>query len=71
MSTFQLCWDCKKAIGGCRWSDYGRPVKGWEADLIKPNGTKPYTTYMIHSCPEFVRDGYDGGTRREKREIKL
>lgn len=70
-TNMSLCWDCCNATGNCLWSRYGKPVPGWEADYLKPNGTKPYDTYLVRDCPEFVRDSYDGGIRREQREIKL
>lgn len=68
---FTLCWDCEKATGGCDWSSLGEPIKGWDATTIKATGTKPYNTYVVHWCPEFKRDAYEGGARRTKREIKL
>lgn len=71
MATFQLCWDCKKALGGCPWSDSFKPVEGWGATKVNKSGAKPYDTYSIYSCPEFERDAYDGGQKREKRVIKL
>ena len=30
----QICWDCKKSSGGCRWSTYLQPVKGWTAQYV-------------------------------------
>ena len=54
----QLCWDCKKACGGCNWSDKLKPVKGWTAEerIIKSNGEPSIHTYKIIKCPEFDRD---------------
>lgn len=72
MGTYQLCWDCEKATGGCTWARRLKPVEGWVARKINPSPTKPYVTYFIESCPEFKRDSYNGGLRREPRkEIKL
>ena len=71
MGKFTLCFDCAKAIGGCNWSDHGKPVKGWDAEKFPPSGTKPYEAYFIKNCPEFVRDAYDGGTRRTPSKRKL
>ena len=59
---FQLCWDCKYAIGGCNWADYGKPVKGWTATVVKANGNvRPYNTYFITACPQFEADARGGG----------
>ena len=50
-----LCWTCKNAYGGCKWSDYFEPVEGWEA-------TKTYIdhedveSYLVNSCPLYKRD---------------
>lgn len=51
----QPCWTCKKACGGCRWSDKLKPVKGWVAIKVKrkdDTGEKNLTGYKIISCPE-------------------
>ena len=71
MAKYTLCWDCSKATGKCLWSSFGKPIEGWDADFIKANGTKPYSTYMVYGCPEFDRDAYVGGTRKTEREITL
>lgn len=66
-----ICIDCKKACGGCSWSevnpDTGKirfePVPGWTAEevplmlLQSGNGYKKIeTTYKITACPEFDPD---------------
>lgn len=57
----QLCWDCKKACGGCAWSRNLTPVKGWVAEPTTirfkgKNGVEHITdTYKIFECPEFER----------------
>lgn len=71
MGQFTICWDCRFAVGGCSWSSKFKPIEGWTAYEVKPSNTKPYSTYMVEQCPKFERDAYDGGTRREKREIIL
>ena len=71
MASFSICWDCARACGGCPWSDKLVPIRGWKAIKINPSATKPYTTYLVQECPGFKRDGYDGGTKRVPREIKL
>ena len=70
-TRMSICWDCKKAIGQCPWSQRLVPVKGWKAIKISPTATKPYGTYLVQECPGFVRDAYDGGLRRSPRELKL
>lgn len=57
----QLCWDCKKACGGCSWSKNFEPVPGWIAEervlYHRGNGEKIRTSsYHIRYCPEFERD---------------
>ena len=69
--TISLCWDCKNAVSGCCWAKENKPVDGWKAKFIKAQNSKPYDTYLVINCPEFVRDAYDGGTRRNPRKIKL
>lgn len=57
----QLCWDCKKATGGCSWSKNFIPVPGWTATpaVIKStsgrNNVMITETYSITACPEFER----------------
>ena len=51
----QPCWTCKKACGGCRWSDKLKPVKGWDAVKVKrkdDSGKENMTGYKILYCPE-------------------
>ena len=58
----QLCWGCRKACGGCRWSSRGKPVPGWTATPMRRNaGTNKgvpviMDTYRITACPQFVAD---------------
>ena len=49
----QICWDCRKSSGGCRWSTYLQPVKGWTAQYVPARPQNP-ATYSIIACPEFV-----------------
>ena len=52
----QLCWNCKKACGGCLWSDKDLPVPGWEAEAtIVKDSEGDFTSYEIKKCPEFIR----------------
>lgn len=74
MGKEQLCWSCKKAAGGCSWSDSLRPVKGWVADAVEyksqETGSKE-RTWAIHSCPKYepesicMRCKYFKGTEEE------
>ena len=57
-----LCWDCKWATGGCRWSDYLKPVKGWTA--ITRNTKEHSVNYIVQDCPQFIRDAYNNGLKR-------
>lgn len=63
--SYTLCWDCKNACGGCRWSDSLIPVKGWKAT---PTYNKCQTSYIVKECPEFIRDAQGGGLKRYRKE---
>lgn len=54
--SYQICWDCKNACGGCEWSDRLEPVPGWTAKKVKKfdHGLE-YTTYSIKKCLKFER----------------
>ena len=62
-----LCWDCAKAIGGCRWSADLKPVKGWK---IIPTKREAYggifRSCIVLECPEFKRDAINGGLKKYK-----
>ena len=61
---FSLCWDCANSTNnGCAWAERFEPVDGWEAEANK-NG------FRVLNCPEFIRDSYEYGTRREPRKVK-
>ena len=69
-----ICFDCKKACGGCSWSEWDavnkkprfEPVKGWKAIKVPylggaGRGAKIDSTYYITECPEFQpEDNYRG-----------
>lgn len=55
--TASLCWRCKNATGGCRWSQRLEPVDGWTAVQAELHD---YTTFNVLECPEFVWDGRSG-----------
>ena len=62
-----LCWDCAKATGGCSWSNYLKPVEGWNA--VPTKRATYYGTYqsnIVLDCPEFERDAYGHGMKRYK-----
>lgn len=59
-----LCWDCARAkTDHCSWFKGFKPVKGWDAT---PTDNKEFKSYIVHECPEFIRDAYSGGTRKTK-----
>lgn len=62
-----LCWDCRKAVGGCSWSDKGEPVSGWEAAPSVHADGKIYG-YNITACPEFEHDGPEDRTQLSNKE---
>ena len=69
MSSYSLCWNCKKATGGCSWAEALKPINGWTATYIKKTSSRPYDTYMVEGCPEFIRDAFDGGLKRYKEDM--
>lgn len=50
----QVCWNCKKATGGCSWVDDFKPVDGWDATPTMVDDMEE--SFEIKSCPEFVED---------------
>lgn len=65
-----LCWDCARAIGPrsnrCSWANDFEPVDGWEAEftVVHAGNAGETTSYLVRSCPEFVRDAWEGGAKR-------
>lgn len=63
-----ICFDCKRACGGCSWTELNpdtlrpkfEPVAGWEAKetVINMGGNHhlKVTSYHITSCPLFEKD---------------
>lgn len=62
-----ICFDCKKACGGCSWSELDtktlrpkfEPVPGWTATetvINMGNSCSKVTSYHITACPLFERD---------------
>ena len=53
----QLCWNCQRAIGKCKWSQTGEPIEGWDAEKVIINDIEgKIHTYKIKKCPLFVPD---------------
>lgn len=54
-----LCWTCEKAVNGCEWSLYFKPIEGWIAEPheVRQSGEKQYDSYHITACPEYEWDG--------------
>lgn len=53
----QICWTCKKCIGGCSWSRDFIPIEGWDAELdthtrVDANDS---ITYKIYDCPQYEK----------------
>ena len=65
---YTLCWECKMATGGCRWSNRLKPVVGWNA--IRTKG-KTGVSYIVLDCPDFVRDAICYGTKRYREDDPL
>lgn len=63
-----LCWSCKKAIGGCSWTETDwsqepprtrfQPVEGWEAVVSKlqMETTRFIPSYRVLKCPQYEKD---------------
>lgn len=67
--NFTLCWDCKNATGGCRWSDQLHPVEGWTATQTRNKCGGD--SYIVHNCPEFIRDAMNYGLKRYREDDPL
>lgn len=61
-----LCWDCARATGACSWSQSFVPVKGWQAIPTKQKAFGYSDTYIVISCPLFVRDSTGYGQKHYK-----
>ena len=68
-SQSNICFDCKKACGGCSWTEVNpdtgevrfEPVSGWTAEqtylLVCTHGNKKWVqTFRITACPLFDQD---------------
>ena len=71
MAKHTLCWDCAKACGGCSWSNHLEhlPVPGWQAEdtKVRMNNDTYEPSFIVLACPEFDRDGVNGGTARPRK----
>ena len=53
----QLCWNCKRATGGCSWSASGEPVENWIAEpTVVMDVEGEIASYKIMGCPLFESD---------------
>lgn len=68
LTSSTLCWECANAIGGCLWADELKPVEGWIAQATKTDSV--YSSYIVSSCPLFIRDSYANGSIRYKEGDK-
>lgn len=69
-----LCWYCKNAAGGCRWSDGFRPVPGWKAVatvIYSSRNDEGIKSHLVLDCPEFVKDSPEPEANRRKRRRLL
>lgn len=62
-----LCWQCRRATGGCEWSAHLQPVPGWRAERtfhrVRCGGTVRLAAGLrVAACPKFERD------RRERHK---
>lgn len=66
-----LCWECKKAIGGCLWADSLQPVDGWDAEptIVKDEGMGDYESFIVKACPMYEPDARRIITRVEIADI--
>lgn len=54
-----LCWNCARCYGGCSWSRFFQPVKGWKArqtTIKNEKSNKIITSYDVEYCPIFKSD---------------
>ena len=58
-----ICWDCARATStDCPWADHGEPVDGWWARHRRiSSGWRPFDTFCVLRCPNFVRDAIRAG----------
>ena len=61
----QPCWTCKKACGGCSWTEVGPdgkvkfdPIPGWSAEksVRSRDGKTLMESYQINYCPEYEQE---------------
>ena len=52
----QPCILCKRATGGCSWSDAFKPVDGWVAEpTIVKDHEGDFSSFKIKYCPLYIR----------------
>lgn len=73
--TSNICFFCKRACGGCSWSESFDPVPGWTAAATR----RVYRThrgfyqhvvdsYHITACPEYEPDDRCSNSARDLEE---
>ena len=64
-----LCWDCKRSYKNmCSWAMNYEPVEGW---IATQTHNKYTDSYLVKKCPLFDRDGYNGGSKRPPKGVKV
>ena len=65
VESMQPCWTCKKAYGGCSWTEVMpdgsikfEPVAGWIAEKSTRSvcGRSVMESYKIEYCPEYEQE---------------
>ena len=77
----QLCWDCARAAGFCKWSKELKPVDGWDAKPtmirhMSRGGTRQEeeritNSYMVKACPLYINDCKSSEERKEQRRMLM
>ena len=59
----QLCWSCQHSVPnginrGCSWSNFLKPVPGWDADecWVKYTKAQKIKGYTVKHCPKYLHD---------------
>lgn len=61
-----LCWNCKRAIGNCSWSDGTfTPVEGWKATptVIYTDDKREVESFHVYYCPLYQPDKIESRPR--------
>lgn len=57
----QICFSCTKAVCGCSWSRWFKPIEGWDAvpseiKNVAGNTVRITPSYAIRGCPEYEKE---------------